>query len=82
MNGKSIRTNPTFGLSPITLRSFGLAASCVNTAGFESDFISVAISKGIAPIVFDTIRTTANITMYLQKLFLPVNVDSRWFIVK
>jgi hypothetical protein len=40
------------------------------------------ISNGTAPIVFDTIRTAANITIYLQKLFLPVNVDSRWFIVK
>jgi hypothetical protein len=82
INGKSIITNPASGLSPITLKSLGLAAICENTAGFEIDFISMEISKGTAPIVFDTIRTAANITIYLQKLFLPVNVDSRWFILK
>jgi hypothetical protein len=29
-----------------------------------------------------TIKTAGIITIYRQKLFLPVNVDSRWFIVK
>jgi hypothetical protein len=82
INGKSIITRPAFVLRPIMLKSLGLAAICENTAGFEPDFINMAISNGMAPIVFDTIRTTANIIIYLQKLFLPVNVDSRWFIDK
>jgi hypothetical protein len=59
-----------------------LAANCENTDGFEPDFNEMEIIKGIAPIVFAVIRITANITIYLQKLFLPKNVDSRWFIVK
>jgi hypothetical protein len=82
MNGKIIIINPASGLSPITLKSLGLAASCENTAGFEADLINMAISSGTAPIVFATIKTTANIRKYLQKLFLLFNVDSRWFIVK
>src|SRR5450759_1891423 len=82
MNGKSNITNPTSGLSPNTLKSFGFAAICEKTAGSDLIFISMEISKGIAPIVFDTIRTTANIMIYLQKLFLLLNDDSRWFILK
>jgi hypothetical protein len=74
--------NPIIGLKPIMLKSFGLAVNCENTDGFEPDFNEMEIIKGIAPIVFATIRITANIKIYLQKLFLPVNVDSRWFIVK
>jgi len=77
MKGNSIITKPIFGLTPKILKSLGLAESCEYTCGFELDLLNTAISKGIAPIVFDTIRTKANIRIYLQKAFLPVKVDSR-----
>ena len=56
--------------------------TCENISGFDTDLISRPISRGKAPIVFDTINTAAIITIYLQKLFFPVNDDSRWFIVR
>jgi hypothetical protein len=77
IKGTIIIIKPIFGLTPKILKSLGLAESCEYTAGFEADLLNTAISKGMAPIVFDTIKTTANIRIYRQKAFLPVNVDSR-----
>jgi hypothetical protein len=74
--------NPIIGFSPITLKSFGLEAYCENTDGFDPDFKNKEINNGIAPREFAAIRITTIIKIYLQKLFLPLNVDSRWFIVK
>jgi hypothetical protein len=82
MKGNIINKNPVFGLTPIIPKLLGLAENCENTVGFDPSFDKRVISTGTAPIVFATIKTTANIKKYLQKLFLPVNVDSRWFIVK
>ena len=81
INGKSIIMSPVTGSNPIMLKSFGFAASSEITVGSEPDFNIRAISKGNAPMVFDIMRMTASITIYLQKLFLPVNADSRWFMI-
>jgi len=82
INGNNSITNKVFELKPKTLKSFGLFESRENISGFDADFKPIAMSNGKAPIVLDTIRTTATITKYLQKLFFPENVDSRWFMVK
>jgi hypothetical protein len=82
IKGNSIIRRPAFGSRPSTLKSSGLADSCENTSGFDADFITNEIINGIAPIVLEAIRIRTNITIYLQKLFLPLNADSRWFIVK
>ena len=79
IKGKSIIRSPVFGSRPNTLKSLGFAESREYTSGFETDFISDAIINGMAPMVFDAIRIMATITTYLQMLFFPVNVDSRWF---
>jgi hypothetical protein len=76
-NGNIIMMNTLIGPNPIMLKSFGLAENCEKTDGFEKDFINIERSKGIAPTVFAAIRITANINIYLQKPFLPLNVDSR-----
>jgi hypothetical protein len=57
----------------------GLADIIDNIEGFENDLRSRPIRRGKAPIVFDAINTAGTITRYLQKLFLPLKVDSRWF---
>jgi hypothetical protein len=46
------------------------------------DLTSNERSKGMAPIVLAAISIAANIRRYRQKLFFPVKVDSRWFIVE
>jgi hypothetical protein len=76
MKGNIIIRNITFELSPNTLRSIGLAAIRASVPGSEA-FKANEISIGILPIVFDTIKTDTTIIMYLQKLFLPLNDDSR-----
>jgi hypothetical protein len=75
--GKISITNPAVGFIPRRLRSFGFAENCAKMAGFDNDLIAIAISKGIAPIVFETMRTDANITIYRQRLFFPLTDDSR-----
>jgi hypothetical protein len=82
INGNIIIMKLTFGSSPRILRSFGLAANWENTAGFVVDFRNKTTSSGTEPILLAAIRTATSIITYLQKLFLPAKVDSRWFIIK
>jgi hypothetical protein len=63
INGNSIITSPSLGLRLRTLKSFGLAIIVENNPGLESDFMTIVIIRGKAPMVFDTMRTTANITI-------------------
>jgi hypothetical protein len=66
IKGNNIIISPVFGSRPRTLKSLGLAVSCLNTSGFDNDFKASAISSGRAPIVLATIMIAANITIYLQ----------------
>jgi hypothetical protein len=74
--GNIIIRNTTLELSPNTLISLGFAAIRASVPGSDA-FKAKEISIGIPPIVFDTINIEATITTYRQKLFLPLNVDSR-----
>ena len=80
-NGRSINIRNIFGSKPKALKSLELAANCDTASGLDTDFIPTAIIRGKPPIIFDAIRIAAIITIYLQRLFFPKNVDSRWFIV-
>jgi hypothetical protein len=75
--GISKRSKPILELKPNTLISDGFAAIFETTSGLDAALTPYAINNGIAPIVFDTINIAANITIYLQKLFFPLNADSR-----
>jgi hypothetical protein len=79
IKGKIIISNPILGSRLSGLRSFGLAASSLNTCGLEPELIAMLINNGIAPIVFVAAIITRSIIKYLQKAFFPVNDDSRWF---
>jgi hypothetical protein len=81
MEGKSGIIRLTLGSRPNTLKSPGLAAIWDKTSWLEADFIARDNISGNAPIVFAIRIIMAIIKTYLQKLFLPANVDSRWFIV-
>jgi hypothetical protein len=82
IKGNSIAISPIFGSRPTILRSLGLAESCENRSGFDADLSTIATSRGNAPIVLETIRIIANMRIYRQTLFFPVNDASRCFIVK
>ncbi len=77
IKGNSIIARTTFELSPRRLKSFGWAASPDNIPGSVSDLNIAATNRGMAPMLFDTRNTVINMTAYRQKLFLPVNDDSR-----
>jgi hypothetical protein len=80
MNGNNIKVSSRFSLMPGREKSFGFSASCDITWGSENDFTVLVISIGKVPIRLLARNTSTSMTIYLQRLFLPANDDSRCFI--
>jgi hypothetical protein len=80
-NGNSSIINPKLESIPRRLRFPGFLAYVSATAGSDTFFMRTVTISGIEPIVFAPSNIENNINKYLQRLFLPIKEDSRWFII-